>query len=105
MALTSGLTILAVSGATHDFPVTFVGGYDTETKDQGRPVVLIAAALGIKPDIFRSAFSNVVPAANGKPSADETRRNKEALMKSLTSYKITNERLDEVSDFYRYQPQ
>lgn len=85
--------------------VSFSGGHDTDPKDHGRPVVLIAAALGVKTEVFREAFSGVTPARNGKPSGEEARRNKEALMKVLKPHGITNERLDEVSDYYRYQPQ
>ena len=32
-------------------PVQFTGGHDTDPVDQGRPVVLIAAALGVEPEI------------------------------------------------------
>lgn len=85
--------------------VTFSGGHETEKKDSGRPVVLVAAALGVKPEVFREAFSGVKPARDGKPSKEEARRNKEALMKVLKPHGVTNERLDEVSDYYRYQPQ
>jgi hypothetical protein len=86
-------------------PVTFSGGHDTDPRDHGRPVVLVAAGLGVKPDVFREAFSKVRPAKNGKPSGEEARRNKEVLMKALSPHRITNERLDEVSNYYRYQPQ
>jgi hypothetical protein len=86
-------------------PVTITGGHETEPQDHGRPVVLVAAGLGVKPEVFREAFSRVTPAKNGKPSGAEARRNKEALLKVLGPLGITNERLDEVSDYYRYQPQ
>lgn len=86
-------------------PVILSGGHDTDPKDGGRPVVLVAAALGVEPEVFREAFSGVTPAHDGKPSAEEARRNKEALMKILGPHGVTNERLDEVSDYYRYQPQ
>src|SRR5437588_6288417 len=86
-------------------PVTFTGGHEIDPRDHGRPVALIAAALGVKPEIFRDAFSRVTPAKNGKPTGDEARRNKEILMKALGPHGITNERLDEVSNYYRYQPQ
>jgi len=87
------------------FPVKFSGGHETDQRDHGRPVVLVAAGLGVKPEVFREAFSNVRPAKNGKPSGEEARRNKEVLMKALGPHGITNERLDEVSNYYRYQPQ
>ncbi|MFT3882790.1 MAG: hypothetical protein QM703_24445 [Gemmatales bacterium] len=86
-------------------PLAFTQGHDTDRKDGGRPVVLIAAALGVKPEVFREAFSGVTPAKDGRPSQEDARRNKEALMKVLKPYGITNERLDEVSNYYRYQPQ
>ena len=103
--------MLALVGAAHSSgtgdtktPVTFSGGHDTEPKDRGRPVALIAAALGVKAEVFRDAFSGVKPAKDGKPSKEEAQRNKEALMKVLKPHGVTNERLDEVSDYYRYKP-
>ena len=84
--------------------VIFVDGHGTDPKDRGRPVALIAAALGVKPEVFREAFSGVTPAKDGKPSKEEAQRNKAALMKVLKPHGVTNERLDEVSDFYRYKP-
>src|SRR4051794_23144238 len=83
----------------------FSGGHDTDPRDHGRPVVLIAAALGVKTEVFREAFSGVTPAGDRRPTGDEARRNKAALMKVLQPLGITNERLDEVSNYYRYQPQ
>ena len=99
----AGLACASGAGATK-LPIMFSGGHDTEAKDRGRPVVLIAAALGVKPEVFREAFSGVKPAKDGKPSKEEAERNKEALMKVLKPYGVTNERLDEVSDYYRYKP-
>ena len=86
-------------------PVVFSGGHETVGKDRGRPVVLIAAALGVTPDVFRKAFNGVTPARGRGPTGEEARRNKEALMQVLQPYKVTNERLDEVSDYYRYRPE
>ena len=85
-------------------PVTFSGGYDTDPQDRGRPVVLIAGALGVKPEIFREAFSHVHPAGpgSGGPTEAEARQNKSALMNALGKYGITNDRLDTVSNYYRY---
>ncbi len=95
----------AVYGAEETkVPVIFSGGHETDPKDRGRPVVLIAAALGVKSEVFREAFSGVKPAKDGKPSKEEAERNKEALMKVLKPHGVTNERLDEVSDYYRYKP-
>lgn len=91
--------------AETEVPVTFSGGHGTDPQDGGRPVVLVAAALGVKPEVFREAFSGVTPARGGKPSPEEARRNKAALMKVLSPHGVTNDRLDEVSDYYRYRPQ
>ena len=85
-------------------PVTISGGHETDPKDHGRPVVLIAAALEVKPEVFRKAFSGVTPARGGRPSPELARRNKDALMKVLRPHGVTNDRLDEVSNFYRYRP-
>ncbi len=84
-------------------PATFVGGYETDPRDRGRPVALIAGALGVKPEVFREAFSRVRPARDGRPSPDEAQRNKAVLLGALAKYGVTNERLDEVSDHYRYR--
>ncbi len=84
---------------------TFSGGHVFGKNDYGRPVVLIAAALDVKPEVFREAFSGVTPAKGGPPSPEVARKNKEALMKVLAPHDVTNERLDEVSNYYRYQPQ
>jgi hypothetical protein len=102
------LVLLATSAALAEetqVPVTFSGGHDIGRGDFGRPVNLIAAALGVKPDVFREAFSGVTPAKGRGPSGEEARRNKEALMKVLKPHGITNDRLDEVSNYYRFRPQ
>ncbi len=85
--------------------VIFSGGYETDPRDHGRPVALIAAALGVKSEVFREAFSRVRPARGGPPSAERVRANKQVLMEALGKYGITNERLDEVSNYYRYRPE
>jgi hypothetical protein len=83
--------------------VVISGGFNTDPQDNGRPVVLIAAALGVPTEVFREAFSGVTPAgADGGPSSALAQRNKAALLKVLAPYGITNERLDEVSNYYRY---
>ena len=94
------------SGATK-IPVTFSGGHQTDPRDHGRPVVLVAAGLGVAPEVFRDAFSGVHPAGpgSGGPTREEAQKNKQALMSVLGKYGITNDRLDEVSNYYRYQPQ
>jgi hypothetical protein len=84
-------------------PVKFSGGHETDRRDRGRPVVLIAAGLGVSPDVFRDTFSHVRPAPAGtRPDPDQVRRNKEALMDALGPHGVTNDRLDEVSNYYRY---
>lgn len=86
--------------------VVFRGGYETDRRDGGRPVALIAAALGVEAQVFRDAFSRVTPARGGDgPSPALARRNKEVLLEALGKHGITNERLDEVSNFYRYRPE
>ena len=87
-------------------PVTFSGGHETVPVDHGRPVVLIAAALGVKDEVFRDAFSRVHPAGpgSGGPTHEEAQANKKVLMDALGKFGITNERLDTVSNFYRYPP-
>ncbi len=83
--------------------VTITGGFETDRRDNGRPVVLIASMLGVTPDVFREAFSGVTPSKNGSPSGEQAQANKKALLKVLSPYGITNERLDEVSNYYRYK--
>ncbi len=84
--------------------VEFSGGHETDGVDKGRPVVLIANALGVKPEVFRDAFSHVHPAPAGtEPDPEQVRKNKSALMDALGKYGITNDQLDKVSNYYRYQ--
>ncbi|MFT5027892.1 MAG: hypothetical protein ACI9VS_000311 [Candidatus Binatia bacterium] len=85
--------------------VTFSGGHETDPQDRGRPVLLIASALGVSPQVFRDAFSSVTPSRSGPPSHDEARANKRILLNALGKYGVTNDQLDEVSNFYRYRPQ
>lgn len=96
---------MVAQAAEKKISLTITGGHDTDPKDRGRPVILIAAALGVTPEVFREAFSGVTPARNGRPSSEEARRNKDALMRVLKPHGISNDRLDEVSNYYRYQPQ
>ena len=85
-------------------PVFFSGGHDTNPVDHGRPVTLIAAALGVKDEVFREAFSHVHPAGPGRngPTEAEAQANKAALMNALGKLGVTNDRLNTVSNFYRY---
>jgi hypothetical protein len=61
---------------------------------------LIAAGLSVRPEVFREAFSGVTPARGRGPTREEARKNKAALLKVLAPQGVTNERLDEVSDYY-----
>jgi hypothetical protein len=94
-----------VQSAETKVPVTFSGGHEIGKNDYGRPITLMAAALGVKPEEFRKAFSGVRPAHGRGPTGDEARRNKEALMKVLAPLNVTNERMDEVANYYRFRPQ
>jgi Spy/CpxP family protein refolding chaperone len=87
-------------------PVEFSGGHETVPVDHGRPVALVAAALGVQDEVFREAFSHVHPAGpgSGGPTEAEARANKQALMSRLAQYGVTDERLNMVSNFYRYPP-
>ncbi|AIE86355.1 hypothetical protein [Fimbriimonas ginsengisoli] len=83
----------------------FSGGHETDPVDRGRPVVLVAGALGVPVKVFREAFSHVTPARPGtEPQPEQVQRNKAALLNALARYGVTNERLDEVSNRYRYDP-
>lgn len=83
--------------------VRIIGGFETDSRDNGRPVVLIASALGVPPEVFRDAFSQVTPAGAGEqPDPRQVDKNKQALLQKLGPYGITNARLDEVSNHYRY---
>lgn len=85
------------------YTVTISGGYETNPVDKGRPVILIASALGVTEEVFRYAFSFVTPAAGGQePDPAQVNLNKAALLKVLGDYGITNDMLDTVSNYYRY---
>lgn len=89
--------------AANQQALVFTGGNETDPRDRGRPVVLIAGALGVTSDVFRDAFSRVRPAGPGEQPGDEqVRANKAALMAALGKFGISNDRLDEVSNYYRY---
>jgi len=81
----------------------FSGGHATDPRDHGRPVVLVAAGLGVPAPVFRRAFGGVTPApAGSEPDPAQVQRNKQALLAVLAPYGVTNDRLDEVSNRYRY---
>lgn len=96
---------MSCQAAESKVPVTISGGHDIGKQDFGRPVDLIAAALGVKADVFRKAFSGVTPARGRGPTGDEARKNKAALIKVLGPHGVTNKRLDEVSNYYRFRPE
>jgi len=103
MAQTPASPAANSSDTVSQVPVTFTGGYETDPQDRGRPVILIAAALNVPSEVFRKAFSNVKPAGPGEqPQPDQVRKNKQALMASLGPLGVTDERLNEVSNYYRY---
>jgi hypothetical protein len=81
------------------------GGHDTDPRDRGRPVALVAGALSVSPEDFRTAFSRVRPAPAGtEPGAGQVRRNKAVLLAALEPLGVTNDELDRVSNYYRYNP-
>ena len=53
--------------------VVIQGGYETDSRDNGRPVRLIAAALEVPDEVFREAFAGVPhrPATHRTPSESE----------------------------------
>jgi hypothetical protein len=108
-AAVAGLTGLAIAGGTPAAGKTrlttakIAGGHVTDPRDNGRPVVLVAAALGVPTEVFRQAFSAVTPAGAGQePDPAQVQANKAALLKVLAPYGVTNDELDAVSDYYRY---
>jgi hypothetical protein len=103
-ALTLAAAVVEAAFA-EEFPVAITGGHDIGPDDHRRPCNLIAAALGVKTEVFREAFGGVTPARGRGPSGEEARRNKDALMRVLAPHGVTNDRLDEVSNYYRYRPQ
>ena len=105
LVLAAALCVIAQDPGATNVPVTISGGHEIGREDHGRPCILIAAGLGVKTEVFREAFSGVTPAKGGPPSEAEKRANKSALLKVLSPHKVSNERLDEVSNYYRYQPQ
>lgn len=89
---------------TH-FPVMISGGHETDPRDHGRPVLLVAGGLGVPPQVFREAFSRVHPVDPGSyPDHERAQQNKGVLLTALAKYGVTNQKLDAVSDAYRYKP-
>ena len=88
---------------TTSVTITIDGGLETDPVDGGRPVVLVAAALGVPTEVFREAFAGVTPAGAGEePDSAQVALNKQALLDVLGPYGVTNEQLDAASNFYRY---
>jgi hypothetical protein len=85
-----------------EVPVTISGGYETVASDGGRPTILIAAALNVTQAQFQDAFSRVTPARGSEPTTAQELANKAALLATLAPLGVNNDRLDEVSGFYRY---
>jgi len=107
--LVAGALLLATerpapaAAGPRSIPVRITGGHATDPRDGGRPVVLVAAALGVPTEVFREAFSHVTPAAAGEePDPAQVTRNKAALLAVLAPYGVTNETLDAASDHYRF---
>jgi hypothetical protein len=105
ISLKASMCATNAQAAETKVPVSFSGGHDIAKNDYGRPITLMAAALHVKPEEFRRAFSGVRPAHGRGPTREEARRNKEALMKVLKPLGVTNERMDEVANYYRFRPQ
>jgi hypothetical protein len=88
--------------AVETVSVAITGGFRTDPRDNGRPVILVASALGVSSKIFRDAFSRVHPApAGSEPDPEQVRRNKDVLLAALGPHGVSNARLDEVSSYYR----
>jgi len=106
MLLCAALGAVAGSGfAEERVQAAIAGGHATDPRDRGRPVVLIAGALGVTAEVFREAFSHVTPAPAGRePEPAQVQRNKTELLRALARFGVTNELLDRVSDYYRYRP-
>lgn len=109
-AVLSGLALVAgardspaATSTSRSASVTFSGGHATDPHDEGRPDVLVAAGLGVPTAVFRKAFDGVTPAGAGQePDPAQVQRNKAALLAVLAPYGVTNELLDTVSNYYRY---
>jgi len=104
VVITSSLSAAPADG--EKIKLVIMGGHETDPRDYGRPVVLIGNALGVRPEIFREAFSHVQPAPAGRePEPAQVQQNKAALLKALARYGVTNDLLDRVSNYYRYRPE
>jgi hypothetical protein len=96
-------TVVSLVESNDEIQVVITGGHNTDPRDNGRPVVLIASALGVPDEVFREAFSHVNPAPAGEqPNPIQVGLNKSALLNVLGPYGVTNDLLDTVSNYYRY---
>lgn len=108
--LFGGVGLLVLTGCTSPVQhrdarvvtASLVGGFDIRAGDYGRPVPLYAGMLGVTPDNFRRAFSGVHPDTAHDPSTAEQQVNKVALMSVLSQYRVTNDQLDRVANYYRF---
>lgn len=82
--------------------VTIIGGFKIDQKDHGNPVVLIASMLGVTPEVFRSALNDKNIDNHAKLSKNKIEKNKTELLKTLSPYGVTKEKLNEVLNYYRY---
>ncbi|MEA2492205.1 MAG: hypothetical protein QOJ29_116 [Thermoleophilaceae bacterium] len=99
----AGVASASTSTRSRTVNVQIAGGHATKAVDSGRPVVLVAAGLGVPESVFREAFSHVSPApAGSEPDPAQVNRNKAALLKVLRPYGVTNDALDRASNHYRY---
>jgi hypothetical protein len=110
-AVAAGAVALLVDGCTSSaspnsadrvVPVTLTGGFEIGANDYGRPVPLYASMLGVTPDVFRRAFSGVHPDAAHDPTSARQQDNKTALMSVLAAYHVSNDQLDRVANYYRF---
>jgi hypothetical protein len=95
-------TTTAAGPTTGTVAVTLTGGFEIHANDYGRPVPLYASMLGVTAEVFRQAFSGVHPNHDHNPSADEAQRNKVALLSVLGPYGVTNDDMDRVANYYRF---
>ena len=102
-AAAAAAPVTHAAAAATQVTVRISGGRSTDPRDHGRPVKLVAAALGVPTAVFRKAFSEVSPAPGGEePDPAQVQANKAALLRVLAPYGVTNESLDAASDYYRY---
>jgi hypothetical protein len=104
LAVVAGWTAAATHAASprRTVQVTLSGGFEIRSNDYGRPVPLYASMLGVSPDVFRQAFSGVHPDRGHAPTQAQQQANKDALLRVLGPYGVTNDAMDRVADYYRF---